>query len=349
MSESANTVSAGSMMPESPEALARLAEWLTAHVAGFIGPIRLERISGGQSNPTFKLLAGSGAYVLRMKPIGSLLASAHAIDREYRVLHALRRSGLPVPHVHALCTDATIIGSMFYVMEHVPGRTFTDPQLLDLAPTERAAIFDAMNATIAKLHSFDPASLGLADFGRPGPSIARQISRWTRQYRDAATGLDSAMEELIAWLPANAPAEREQRLVHGDFRLDNLLIHPTQPKVAAVVDWELSTLGDPLADFAYHLMVWRFTPELFRGLASADLAALGIPDETRYAEAYLARTGFERPASWTFYLVLSMFRIAAIFQGIARRAHDGTANDPDAAILGAKARPVAELAMSLTK
>ncbi len=327
----------------------RLAAWLSANVAGFRPPFRLQRIAGGQSNPTYRLFAASGDYVLRSKPVGAVLPSAHAVDREFRVIQALAGAGAPVPRVHALCRDDGVFGSMFYVMDFVPGRVFFDPRLPDLSPQERAAIFDSMNATIALVHSLDPEALGLGDYGRSGSYLERQAARWTKQYKASETEAIPAMDRLIDWLPANLPEAGSTRIVHGDYRLDNLIIHPTAPQVVAVLDWELSTLGDPLADFAYHAMAWRIPPDLFRGLAGTDFAASGIPDERRYLDRYLERTGLPRPADWDFYLVLNIFRLAAIIQGIARRALDGTASDPKAAAVGAKARPLAELAWSLVE
>lgn len=325
------------------------ARWLEENVRGFAGPFRTERISGGQSNPTFRLFAASGGYIVRARPVGETLPSAHAVDREFRVLSALAGTGVPVPPVHALCSDESVIGSEFYLMDMVPGRVFWDPRLPELQRPERGAIFDSMNATIAKIHSLDPDAIGLGDFGRKGGYLERQVSRWTKQYRASVTGENEPMERLIEWLPKNLPAEGPTRLVHGDYRLDNLLIRPDALEVAAVLDWELSTLGDPLADFAYHALAWRFAPDLFRGLAGSDLAQLGIPDEAAYLDAYLARTGFRRPEAWEFYLVLSMFRIAAILQGIARRAIDGTAANADAAQVGAKAVPISAMAWSLAR
>ncbi|MEO3997322.1 phosphotransferase family protein [Mesorhizobium sp. CAU 1732] len=327
----------------------RLTTWLGDAVAGFNGPIRLERISGGQSNPTFRLFAPSGDLVLRSKPVGPTLPSAHAVDREFRVLQALGGTGVPIPRAVAFCDDLSVIGTMFYVMELVPGRVFWDPRLPDLSREERGNIFDSMNETIARIHALSPAEIGLGDYGRPGAYVERQVSRWTKQYTASETDPNPAMDWLIDWLPQNMPADGETRLVHGDYRLDNLLIHPTEPRVVAVLDWELSTLGDPIADFAYHAMSWRLAPQLFRGLAGIDFAESGIPDERHYLDAYLKRTGLERPANWEFYLVLSMFRIASILQGIARRSIDGTASNADAAEIGRKARPISERARDLAQ
>lgn len=324
-----------------------LEAWLAQSVSGYSGPSQLSRFSGGQSNPTFRLTAPSGSYVLRRKPIGETLPSAHAVDREFRVLSALGPTDVPVPRVHALCEDPSVAGAMFYVMDLVPGRVFWDPRLPDLGRDDRSGIFDSMNRTIAAIHKLDPAAVGLDDYGRHENYLARQVSRWTRQYRAAETAHDPAMEKLIEWLPENMPSEGPARLVHGDYRLDNVLIHPEEPRIAAVLDWELSTLGDPRADFAYHAMTWRFAPDLFRGLEGVDFAGLGIPDEDAYVAAYAERSGFDPRADWDFFLILSMFRIAAILQGIAKRAEDGTAADAKAKSVGAKARPISRRAADL--
>lgn len=327
----------------------KLGDWLDANIENFRGPFRIEKFSGGQSNPTFKVSAASGNYVLRRKPLGALLPSAHAVDREFRVLKAVAKAGVPVAGVHALCEDDAVIGSAFYVMDFVEGRIFWDARLPDLTSRERTAIFESMNETIAALHRVDPAAVGLSDFGRTGNFMSRQIARWTRQYLAAEIDPIPEMRALIEWLPAHQPVEDETRIVHGDYRLDNLLIHPTQPRVVAVLDWELSTLGNPVADFAYHAMAWRVPPDLFRGLAGVDFAALGIPDETSYLAAYCARTGRTHVDSWEFYIIYSMFRIAAILQGIAKRAVDGTAADADAVEVGRKAVPFARIAWSLAR
>lgn len=324
-----------------------LEAWLSAHVAGYSGPAQVSAFAGGQSNPTFRLAARSGHYVLRRRPIGPTLPSAHAVDREFRVLSALADSGIPVPPVHALCTDTQVAGSMFYVMDLVPGRVFWDPRLPELTAGDRSAIFASMNRVIADIHNLDPVALGLGDYGRSRNHLARQVDRWTRQYRAAEMEPNPAMEELIAWLGSNLPAEGPTRLVHGDYRLDKVLIHPTEPRIVAVLDWELSTLGDPRADFAYHAMSWRLAPALFRGLEGVDFAALGIPDEAAYVADYVARTGIDPRPDWHFFLLLSMFRIASILQGIARRAHDGTAADRHAAEVGARAIPISQRAVRL--
>jgi aminoglycoside phosphotransferase (APT) family kinase protein len=329
--------------------LGRLERWMRDHVDGFRGPLAAERFEGGQSNPTYKLLAGAGAYVLRRKPLGHLLPSAHAVDREYRVLRALAHTAVPVPRVYALCEDEAIIGSTFYVMEFLDGRVFWDQRLPGLAPVERRAMFDSMNAVIAALHSVDHIALGLGEFGRPGNYIARQVGRWSRQYNASETEPQPAMDSLIEWLSRHLPPEGESRIVHGDYRMDNLVFHKAEPKVIGVLDWELSTIGDPLADFAYHAMSWRVTPELFRGLSGIDFARLGIPTEEEYVATYCQRTGRGVIADWDFYIVYSLFRLAAILQGIAKRAIDGTAASGEAVELGRLAQPVGEEAWALAR
>src|SRR5580692_49874 len=324
--------------------LNRLESWLRGHVEGFRGPVAAERFAGGQSNPTYKLTAGSGNYVLRRKPPGPLLPSAHAVDREFRVMRALARTPVPVPRVFALCEDEAVAGSAFYVMEHLDGRIFWDQRLPGVAPDERRAMFASMNRVIAALHSVDYRALGLEDFGRPGNYMGRQIARWSRQYRASETARQPAMDALIDWLPAHLPPEGKPAIVHGDYRMDNLVFHKTEPRVIGVLDWELSTIGDPLADFAYHCLTWRVTPELFRGLAGVDFTALGIPDEAEYVAAYCRHTGRGPIANWEFYLVYSLFRLAAILQGIAKRAIDGTAASADALATGATAIPMGEQA-----
>ena len=333
--------------PRDPVDSERLIAWMRDHLEGFSGPLRIEQFKGGQSNPTYKLTAGSGQYVLRRKPSGHLLPSAHAVDREFRVLRALAATAVPVPEVLALCDDVEVIGSMFYVMRFVGGRVFWDQRLPELSRGGRAALFESMNATIAALHGIEPDEVGLGDFGRPGHYMARQVARWSKQYHAAETAPIEAMDRLIDWLPRHLPPEVGTRIVHGDFRLDNVIIHASEPRVIAVLDWELSTLGDPLADFAYHAMSWRLEPDLFRGLAGVDLAALGIPDEAAYLRSYHARTGLDPGPHWEFYMVYSLFRIAAILQGIAKRALDGTAANATATELGQKAAPIAARAWSL--
>jgi len=323
--------------------------WLTAHVDGYRGPGVLQKFGFGQSNPTYRLRAASGDYVLRRKPFGKLLPKAHAIEREFRVLSALRGSDVPVPLVHAFCDDASLLGAAFYVMDFVEGRIFYDQRLPGLDPVERSAIFNAMNAAAAALHNADPIALGLETFGRSDGFLARQIALWTAQYRASEGARNEAMEGLIAWLPDNIPAEQSPRIFHGDLRLDNMIFHPTEPRVIAVLDWELSTIGDPLADFAYHAMVWRIDADLFRGFADLDRAAMGIPDEADYVRRYCERTGRDDIPNWEFYLAFGIFRVTAILQGVWRRAQDGQASSTDALEVGAKAFPMARIGWDIIR
>ena len=323
-----------------------LQRYLQGHLDGFEGPIELAQFKGGQSNPTFVLRTPAKSYVLRRKPPGQLLPSAHAVDREYRVISALAGSDVPVPRAYVLCTDEAVIGSMFYVMELVEGRILWDPQLPGMVAKERRAIFDEMNRVIAMLHRVDYAAIGLADYGKQGNYFARQIDRWTRQYKASATEQCEAMDRLIEWLPLNIPAGEQTAIVHGDYRLDNMIFHPTEPRVLALLDWELSTLGHPMADFSYHLMTWRLAPTEMRGLRGADFAALGIPTEQEYVDRYLARVGATSAptaADWGFYLAYNMFRIAGILQGVKARALAGNASNARALEAGNRARPMAEL------
>ena len=319
-----------------------LTAYLRRNVADFQGPLLVTPLTGGQSNPTYRVTAGEHHWVLRRKPPGVLLASAHAIEREFRVMAALAGSGVPVPRMHVLCEDPAVIGSPFYVMDFIEGRVFADPALPGLNAVERGAIYDAMNGVIAALHGVDLQSTGLTDYGRPQNYLVRQIERWTRQYRATETERIDAMERLIEWLPAHRPEGDETALVHGDFRIDNLIFHPTEARVLAVLDWELSTLGHPLVDLAYHGMAWRVTPTEFRGLKGHDLAALGIPQEDVYLAAYCKRSGRTGLPHWDYYLAFNMFRMAAILQGILARARQGSAASVDAERTGQQARPMAE-------
>ena len=330
----------------------RLAAWLRDYVEGFGGSLQVEQFKGGQSNPTFKLGAGGRNYVLRRKPPGVLLPSAHAVDREFRVISALAGTDVPVARTYALCEDPEVIGTMFYVMDCVDGRVLWDPTLPGMTPRERAGIYDALNQVIAALHRVDPGQVGLADFGKPGQYIERQVGRWSKQYRAAETQKIEAADRLMDWLPRHIPAGDETAIVHGDYRLDNVIFHPTEPRILAVLDWELSTLGHPLVDFAYHCMTWRMAGEGSRGLGDVDLAALGIPTEAEYVQAYLTRTGRGAaisPADWDYYLVFNMFRLASILQGIAKRAEQGNASNAQAVAAGARARPLAEQAWRLAQ
>jgi len=330
-----------------------LCDWLTRHVEGFAGPLSLESFKGGQSNPTYKLSTSGATYVLRTKPAAKalLLPSAHAIEREFKVMHGLHGTEVPVPRMVGLCEDESVIGRAFYVMEFMEGRVFWDQSLPNCSAQERAAMYDEMNRVISHLHRITYAEHGLADYGRPGNYFERQIGRWSKQYAASVTQPIAEMDRLMAWLPAHIPAmaraEGMTRIVHGDFRLDNLVFHPTQPRVVAVLDWELSTLGHPLADFSYHAMAWNIAPGDFRGIHGLDLAALGIPDQTSYMAHYCERTGLvsleNLQADWNFYMAYNLFRIAAILQGIAKRVEDGTAANPQALRAAAGARPLARL------
>jgi len=321
---------------------ASLARYLRAQVEGFSGDLTVTQFKGGQSNPTFMLNAGGKRYVLRRKPPGKLLPSAHAVDREFKVLSALHGTDVPVARPYVLCTDESVIGTMFYVMDCVEGRVLWDPSLPGLTVEQRAAIFDEMNRVIAALHKVDYEAVGLGDYGKPGNYLERQIARWTKQYRASETERIEAMENLIEWLPKNIPAGDETTLVHGDYRLDNVIFHPTEPRILAVLDWELSTLGHPIADFAYHCMTWRLTPQEFRGMFGFDFAALGIPSESDYVARYCERTGRASIAHWDFYLAYNMFRLAGILQGIMGRVVEGTASSQHAIESGKRARPMAE-------
>jgi len=310
---------------------AALERWMERHVDGFRGPLRVALFKGGQSNPTYRLDSSSGSYVLRRKPPGPILKNAHAVEREARVQQALAGSGVPVAHVHALCTDESVIGSWFYIMDFVEGRIFWDATFPEVGHGERPAYFNEMNAVIAALHTIDPQSVGLGDFGKPGNYFARQISRWSRQYlEDSQAGHNDDMDVLVEWLPRHIPVRDESRIVHGDFRCDNLIFHPTEPRILAVLDWELSTLGHPLADFAYHAMMYRMSPRIVAGLAEADLGALNIPSQDDYVRAYCERTGRDGIPDWEFYLAFNFFRLAAIFYGIKGRAMRGTASSAHA-------------------
>jgi aminoglycoside phosphotransferase (APT) family kinase protein len=323
----------------------RLQAWLAREVAEFAGPLTVEQFEGGQSNPTYLLVTPQAQYVLRSKPgpAARLLPSAHAIEREFRVMHALAACGVAVPEVLALCEDETVIGRAFYVMRHVAGRIFWDPALPGMTPPQRAAVYDEMNRVIAALHKVDVAAAGLGDFGKPGNYLQRQIGRWSTQYRASETAPIEAMDRLIAWLPGHVPDDDETAIVHGDFRIDNLIFAPHESRVVAVIDWELATLGHPLADFSYHGMAWRIPPGAFRGIAGLDLAALGIPDEAAYVRSYCERTGRAAIEHWDFYLAYNLFRIAAILQGVYHRATEGMAASETALKAGDNARALAEL------
>ncbi len=322
----------------------RLEDYMQAHVEGFTGPLEVEQFKGGQSNPTYKLKAGGENYVLRRKPPGKLLKSAHAVDREYKVITGLADTDVPVPKTYCLCEDAEVIGTDFYIMDCVEGRVLWDPSLPDYDNGTRAAMYDEMNRVIAALHQVDFEQVGLGDFGKHGDYFARQIGRWTKQYRASETEDIKAMNKLMEWLPENIPEGDETTIVHGDYRLDNMIFHPTEPRILAILDWELSTLGHPMADFAYHCMSWHM-PTVFRGLAGVNLESLGIPSEEEYANRYFKRVGRE-PVSddyWNYCMAYNMFRIAAILQGIMGRVKDGTAASKQAEQMGRMAGPLGEL------
>ncbi len=303
-----------------------------------------EQLSGGQSNPTFLVRSGEQQLVIRKKPSGALLPSAHAIDREYRIMSALRDTAVPVPQMRLYCEDESILGTPFYVMDYLDGRVFFDQRLPDFSIDERGQVYRAMNQAIAQLHCLDPQALGLSDFGRAGNYFERQIGRWSRQYQDNHSDRIEALERLIDWLPGRIPPGEMTSIVHGDYRLDNVMLHRTEPRVIAVLDWELSTLGHPLADFSYHCMSWHISPDLWRGIGGLDLAALGIPGERQYIDQYLEVTGFEDVLiHWDFYLAYNFFRIASILYGIGQRAKQGTASSPDALVMAAKAPALAQI------
>jgi aminoglycoside phosphotransferase (APT) family kinase protein len=327
---------------------ARLAAYLAAKVPAFRGPLTVRQFKGGQSNPTYFLETPQRCFVLRRKPPGKLLPSAHAVDREFRVISALHGQGFPVPEPVAYCDDPEVVGTAFLVMGFVEGRIFWEPHLPASNPAERAAIYDAANATIARLHGFDAAAIGLADFGRGENYVARQVERWSKQYRTSQTDDIDDMEHLIEWLPRHLPPAGPVRLVHGDFRLDNTIVAADAPEILSVLDWELSTLGDPLADFTYHLMKWHM-PETDTGastgsLVGHDLRALGIPAMRDYVDAYVARTGLDPRPHLPVYLAYNFFRIAAIYQGIVGRVRDGTATSEHAPAKAAMVQPLAATA-----
>jgi aminoglycoside phosphotransferase (APT) family kinase protein len=326
--------------------VAALQEYMRQHVDGYSGDLTLEQFKGGQSNPTFKLTANGQCYVMRAKPgpAAKLLASAHAIDREFRVMDALHKAGFPAARQYALCTDESVIGRAFYIMEFIEGRVLWDQSLPGMTKAERAAHYDEMNRVMAQLHTIDYAAIGLAEFGKPGNYFKRQIDRWTKQYKASETEKIDAMDNLIEWLPNNIPEGDDTSIVHGDYRLDNMMFHPTEPRILAVLDWELSTLGHPLADFSYHCMSWHIPEGQFRGIAGLDHKSLGIPSEQEYIAKYCERTGKTiRKEDFTFYLAYNMFRMAGILQGIMKRYVDGTASSEQALKSGQATRPMAEM------
>jgi len=327
--------------------LAALEAYLREHVEGFVGPLEAAQFKGGQSNPTYRLASPSGAYVLRRKPPGKLLPSAHAVDREFRVISALHPLGFPVAKPHVLCEDARVIGTAFYIMDFVSGRVIWEPHVPGVAGDERAAIFEALNATIAALHDVDYTAAGLGDFGRPQGYVARQVRRWSEQYRASSTGEIAEMDRLMAWLPDAAPESGQHSIVHGDFRLDNCIVHETSPRILAVLDWELATLGDPIADFTYHLMQWRMPPSRGQGGVGSLIGHEGEPGLPRledYVAHYCERRNLPGIPDLEVYLAYNFFRLAAIFQGIVGRVRDGTATNPNAIFMADQVRPMAEIA-----
>jgi aminoglycoside phosphotransferase (APT) family kinase protein len=329
----------------------RLETWMAEHIAGFAGPIAVDQFAGGQSNPTYLVESPDRRYVLRRKPPGRLLPSAHAVEREFRVIVALAGTDVPVALGLAVCADPSIVGSEFYVMDYVEGRIFWDAALLEVPGTGRRAIYEEMTRVLAALHSVDYAALGLADFGKPGNYIERQVGRWTQQYGASATDAIEAMDRLIEWLPRHIPADEETSLVHGDFRLDNTIFHPHEPRILAVLDWELSTLGSPLVDLANFCIRYRLTAKEFSGLGAVDPAALMIPTEAECVADYSRRRRIDpiAPQDWVYYLAFCMFRLAAILQGILARALQGNASNATALDAGRRARPLAELAWRLVE
>ncbi|MDM0073017.1 phosphotransferase [Variovorax sp. J2P1-59] len=336
-----------------------LTAWLETNLEGFKGPLTVEMFKGGQSNPTYKLITPSQSYVMRAKPgpVAKLLPSAHAVEREFKVMSGLAGTDVPVPRMYCLCEDEAVIGRAFYVMEFMAGRVLWDQSLPGTDNAGRAAIYDEMNRVIAALHTVKFAERGLADYGKPGNYFERQIGRWSKQYVASVTQPIPEMDRLMEWLPAHIPAsardEKMISIVHGDFRLDNLMFHATEPRAIAVLDWELSTLGHPLADFSYHCMAWHIPHAMSRGIGGLDLKSLGIPTESEYIQRYCDRTGLTTPEAlapdWNFYLAYNMFRIAAILQGIAKRVEAGTASSEQAVASGRGARPMAEMAWQFAK
>ena len=331
-----------------------LGTYLSQHLEGFQGPLTVQIFKGGQSNPTYKLITPGRAYVMRTKPgpVAKLLPSAHAVEREFKVMRGLAGTDVPAPRMHCLCEDESVIGRAFFIMEFIEGRVLWDQSLPGMTKVERAEIYDEMNRVISALHRVPFAERGLADYGKPGNYFERQIGRWSKQYSASITQPIDEMDQLMAWLPAHVPAAAMDpgmvSIVHGDFRLDNLIFHPSQPRILAVLDWELSTLGHPLADLSYHCMGWHIPPGTFRGIGGLDLPSLGIPTEAEYVRRYCERTGLNTPEAvlndWDFYLAYNLFRMAAILQGIAKRIEAGTAASAQAVASAAGARPLAQIA-----
>jgi len=338
---------------ETPDHLAidkgALTDYMKEHVDGFTGPIEIAKFKGGQSNPTYLITSADKKYVLRRKPPGKLLPSAHAVDREYRVMTALGGQGFPVPKTYALCEDDSVVGTAFFIMDFVDGRIFWDSGLPEVSKSDRSPLFEALVTTLADLHNIDPVAAGLGDYGKPGNYFERQVDRWSKQYRGAETSTIEEMDRLMEWLPTSAPADDAVSVVHGDFRFDNAIMHPSEPRTLAVLDWELSTLGHPLADFTYFLMVYFFPKDVRGGLAGVDLGALGIPSLDDMVRVYCARTGRDGVSDLDYCISYNMFRIAAIIQGVYARSLQGNASSPEAAKMGDQVKPLATLAWSFAK
>jgi aminoglycoside phosphotransferase (APT) family kinase protein len=341
----------GTVAPTGADVLdeTRLTAWMADHVTGFAGPISIAKFAGGQSNPTYRIASSSGSYVLRRKPFGVLLPSAHAVDREYRVIAGLYPTGFPVARPYGLCTDDSVIGSMFYIMAMVEGRTIWDGAMPGATPPSRTAHYEAMIDTLAALHGVDIAAAGLSDFGKPGNYFGRQVERWTKQYKLAETELMEPMERLIAWLPATLPDQTRTSVVHGDYRIDNMIFAKDGPQVMAVLDWELSTLGDPLADLTYVAMAWVTDNGGRSGVMDLDRAALGIPELDAMVERYCAATGRDGMPDMNWYFAYNFFRLAGILQGIKKRVIDGTASSAHAKAMSERVAPLAEQAWAFAK
>ncbi len=322
----------------------KLDGWMRDQVDGYRGPLEVSKFAGGQSNPTYRITVASGSYVLRRKPVGQLVASAHAVDREFRVISALHAQDFLVPRAYALCMDDAVLGSAFYVMSMVDGRMFSDQLLPDVSREDRRAIFTSQAETLAKLHNFTPAEIGLGDYGKPGNYFERQLRLWERQYRAAQDRDIPDMEKLLEWLPTTVPPQQRLSIVHGDYKLHNVMFHKTEPRVAAVLDWELSTLGDPMADLSYMLMQWIRNDDLFGGLYGADFAGLNIPTVQEMLESYCATAGYDEVPDLDWYFAFNMFRLAAISQGIAARIKDGTAASDKAHVAVKRIVPLAKSA-----
>jgi aminoglycoside phosphotransferase (APT) family kinase protein len=337
-----NNLGAGPVRAAHVFDVANIERYFATHAPEIKSPVVVQQFKGGQSNPTYLLNAGGKKYVLRRKPPGTLLPSAHAVDREYRIMHALRDTDVPVPRMLCLCEDSSVIGTPFYVMECIEGRILWDPDLPGMTPEQRGAHYRELNRAIAALHTVDPAKVGLADFGKPGGYVERQIARWIKQYRAAETERIEAMENLIEWLPKNIPANTSNSLTHGDYRFDNVIFHPTEPRILAIIDWELSTIGDPIADFVYHCMKYRFPGGPIEKLSDMEMTKLGIPTLNEYCRMYCEFTGRSAVPNFDFYMAFAMFRLVGILQGIVKRALDGNASSANASESGKRARPMAE-------